>query len=663
LSGGIGDTDSAVRRFRPDLEGLRAVAVVLVLLYHAKVPGFAGGYVGVDVFFVLSGFLITGLLYDELHSTGRISFANFYARRARRLLPAAGLVLMCTLAASAWLLSSARLSTVAADVSAAALYISNLRFGIQANDYFQASSAPSPVLHFWSLSVEEQFYIVWPAILVLAYGGFRRVRASYLRLLATMLTLGLVSLIAAVTLTGVNQPWAFFLLPTRAWELALGGVLALIPTQLQGLSPRRAGTASAIGVLLIVVAALLYDDTTPFPGYFAILPVVGAALVIAGGSRRPIPLAGRVLSLPPFRFLGRISYSVYLWHWPLIVFGSLVLGIEWVPVLALAAIPVAAATQQWVEGPFRVGRFIGTRARRNLLQAAGVGATVVVAAFAVSQVGAGPVALADLTPTLAAPLAGRAAPCPLASVRDSAACVLGRATEYQSTVVVFGDSHAQSWVPALQELADVGSWRLVNLTYGGCPSVAATVFSWSTKAVNQDCDTWREAAFSRVVAERPNLILITNSWGYALMTAGNRLDPQWNAAPPSWAAAWSSALIETLSRLAPLHARIVVMGDTPDLSYSRVDPLACVAQHSTDLGACTGSGSASIPAITNELTKAVATSHGATYIDPTPWLCGANGCPSVIGRNLVYSDGYGHLTAPFVMSLVEDLRASLPPIR
>ncbi len=214
--------------FRPDIEGLRAIAVVLVLLYHASVPGVTGGYVGVDVFFVLSGFLITGLLVRELDATGTISLAGFYARRVRRLLPAAMLLILATVVASTVVLSPLRAGDVARDGIAAALYTSNLRFAFQATDYLQSELPPSPLLHLWSLGVEEQFYLFWPALLLLATRGVANVGSLRLRrigLLATAVAAG--SFVLSLWLTNASEPWAFFSLPTRAWELGIGALLAV----------------------------------------------------------------------------------------------------------------------------------------------------------------------------------------------------------------------------------------------------------------------------------------------------------------------------------------------------------------------------------------------------------------------------------------------------
>jgi peptidoglycan/LPS O-acetylase OafA/YrhL len=647
-----------------------------------------------------------------VRSTHGISLTAFYARRARRLLPAAGFVLLCTLAASVWLLPAFRLPAVTTDVVSAGLYVSNMRFGLQANDYFQATAAVSPVLHFWSLSVEEQFYIFWPAVLLFAHNGLPNVGTPRARVVATMIALGAVSLVGAIWLTGVNQPWAFFLLPTRAWELAAGGLLAVLARRLVAIPRPLASIASVAGVAFVVAAALLFDDNTPFPGLAAILPVAGAVLVILGGFAQPVTLPSRVLSLGPFRFLGRISYSLYLWHWPILVFGIAILGASWAPVLALAAIPVAAASQRWIEEPFRRGRFIGVMPSRNLLQAAGVGVIVVAAAFAISPPAAtgdtyaatgggalpsplvasseapGPgsgepsssfvapstvptlapdnppvpcsnCTASDLTPSLKDPLAGRIEGCNDADIPDPTKCVLGYAAGETATVAVFGDSHAASWAPALEQLALIHRWRVLDLTQGGCPSVATPVWSSTLKREHTECDAWREAVFARLAAEQPTLIIISNVSQWSLMSGGVRIDQA--ARPPArWAALWSKGLETTLARLAPLHSTLVVIGDVPNPYQGGLDPLACMAQHPTDFQACRTSRDTAVPTAVHDLERTIAISHGAVFVDPTSWLCDATSCPEVIARYVVYADVSGHLTAPFGLSLAGRLLAAVP---
>ena len=365
--------------FRPDLEGLRGIAIVAVLMFHAGVPSVGGGFVGVDVFFVLSGFLITGLLVREREERGRVNLAAFYARRARRILPAAVVVIVVTLAASALVLPPLDLVRVAGDAVASALSVGNIRFAADAADYFAAGGQPSPFLHYWSLGVEEQFYLLWPALLILATAlGRPRVGA------AVALTAILVaSFAASLYLTDVAQAWAFYSLPTRAWQLALGGLIAVGSTRM-ATEGRTAGivlgTLGWAGLAVIVASAVLIDPTTAYPGTAALLPCLGAAAVILGGAGRHS--ARLVLELLPLRFLGRISYSLYLVHWPILVLpaAGLAIGDE-LPLgarigLALVSVPVGWACYRLVELPVHRGRRFAMRPSRTLALA---GATIAAA--------------------------------------------------------------------------------------------------------------------------------------------------------------------------------------------------------------------------------------------------------------------------------------------
>lgn len=344
--------------FRADIEGLRGLAIALVVLYHSGLA-LSGGFIGVDVFFVISGFLITGLLLRDRELHGAIRFAAFYARRARRLLPAAALVAIVTLIAADRLMSPLDRPSVSLDGAAAALSVANIRFALT-TDYFSPVGATSPFLHFWSLGVEEQFYILWPALLALAAAWRPRLGA------AVVLTIVLVaSLAAAILVTDQSPSTAFYLLPTRAWQLAAGGLLAVgasafdRPPRLVVAGGRiLLGLAAWVGLGLIAGVAVVLDSSVAYPGLVAIVPTVGAVLLIAGGG---LPFGpGVLLRTLPMRFLGRISYSLYLWHWPVLVLGGLAIGGtlglgQSIGLVALAVV-LAAATWALVEEPFRRGR-------------------------------------------------------------------------------------------------------------------------------------------------------------------------------------------------------------------------------------------------------------------------------------------------------------------
>jgi peptidoglycan/LPS O-acetylase OafA/YrhL len=361
---------STRRGFRPDIEGLRAVAVVAVVLYHAHVRALSGGYVGVDVFYVISGFLITDLLWRELGRDGRVSFAGFYARRARRLLPAAMLVLVVTVVASLAWLPPLQVASVWMDALACALYVGNYRFAFQQTNYLQASPSTSPLLHYWSLGVEEQFYVVWPLLLVAASLVWWRRRPSRAGASAALLVVSAASFGLSLWLTHANEPLAFFSLPTRAWELGLGGLLALGAPQLRHL-PREVGAVLAwAGLGAIVVACFVFGSDTPFPGTAALLPVLGAGGLIAGGTTAGAAGPVVVLGTIGARAVGRISYSWYLWHYPALIIGPYAIGgtvPEWgYLLLAAGSGLLAVLTYRFVERPTRFAPWLTRSPRRSL---------------------------------------------------------------------------------------------------------------------------------------------------------------------------------------------------------------------------------------------------------------------------------------------------------
>jgi peptidoglycan/LPS O-acetylase OafA/YrhL len=355
----VGTTPDKKMGFRPDIEGLRGIAVLLVLVNHVT-SWVTGGYVGVDVFFVISGFLITLLLIRELKQTGRIAFKQFYARRVRRILPAATAVIIATMCGS-WLWGpSTQHHSVSIDGMLSAVSGINYRLATSGTDYF-ANTTPSPFQHYWSLAVEEQFYLFWPLLLVAAWGIGKWFGKAWLTLAVALTVITAGSLWLSVTVTQSSQPWAYFSLPTRAWELAVGGIVALASTALShGLRARIAAPMTWIGLGLIGVAAWYFNDSTSFPGYMAIVPVYGAALVIAGGCAAPRFGAQAVLGLMPLRFVGKISYSLYLWHWPVVVLapsflGRELTGLDRAAVVALSFV-LAIVSYYAVEEPFRRNR-------------------------------------------------------------------------------------------------------------------------------------------------------------------------------------------------------------------------------------------------------------------------------------------------------------------
>jgi len=671
--------------FRPDVEGLRAVAVGAVLLYHAGVPFAPGGYVGVDVFFVISGFLITGLLVRELESTGTVELARFYSRRAKRLLPLTVVVLGAVVLLSWLLFDPVRMDEVSLGVVASGLYVMNWLLAARAADYFAAGLQASPVQHFWTLAVEEQFYLIWPTLLLAVAWWCRRVGRGLRPALAVAFAAVAVSSLAySIYSTELQAGAAYFSTLTRGWELALGGMLALVPASRLGLqSPWLVGVLAWTGLGAIAFATFRFNDATLFPGYAALVPTLGTAAIIAAGfatisaSTKASP-AG-LLTLGPVRHVGRISYSWYLWHWPSLVFAAAIWGelspLEGIAVLAASYVP-AVLTNRLVEKPFLHSKTLTRYPRKALALGA---------ACTVSSVALG-LGLFALTPTVPeAPesqISGAAAlrndhplqksaravhPTPREAETkehrpqmyadgchlnppetEVPECVYGNPSS-KTTVVLFGDSHAMQWFPALNELAKERNWRLVGLTKAVCPPAEVHIYNASLRRAYRECDEWRERMLGRIVEENPSLIVTSSLPTYKPREDGRRL--RGDASEEAMVDGYAS----TLKKLRGTGAQVALVEDVPHPDKNIPE---CVSRSLDHLERCAFPRSKALgfPPV-NPL--AAAEVEGVRLIDPTPMVCPEKKCASVIGDALVYRNG-SHLTATYVRTLTPWLGKQLP---
>ena len=659
--------------FRPDIQGLRAIAVLAVLVDHAGVPFFGGGYVGVDVFFVISGFLISGQLLDRLQTDGRIGFADFYARRARRILPAALVVLALSVVGALIWMPPLLLPQTLGDAIATALYVPNYAFAAQGTDYLTVG-APSLFQHYWSLGVEEQFYLLWPALLGLIY----LVRRSRLLLGIAISVVIVVSLALCIAMTARDQPWAFFPLWTRAWELGAGGLLAVVIGRGSRERPLLPAVVAAVigwaGLTAIAASTVAFSSATAFPGVAAVLPVAGAAAVILGGSvpsrGGPVLLLGR----RPLLFLGAISYSLYLVHWPILVLARAAAGpyaeLPGIVTVALgiAAIPVAWALHRLVEDPVRrAGWLSRARARRALVATgAGVAAVAALSALALavtvvqplddghsvfaSEPSAPPVATAVVPANLEPSL--RAAADDNPALYDDGCevgytpsvphpCLFGDAAAPR--VVLFGDSHAAQWFPALNEAARAGAFRLETQTKSACPSAEAELVWGGGPYVR--CDRWRDAVIAQLRADPPALVILAN---YSAPDFADRTDE---------AGQWQRGLESTIAQLSAF-TRVVVIADTPDL---KEDPAICLSAHLDSASLCGRPSSVALDSPARIAERRATASTGTPFIDLTSYLCTADLCPAIIGSTLVYRDSH-HLTATFSTTMADVLAARITPL-
>jgi peptidoglycan/LPS O-acetylase OafA/YrhL len=701
---------SRLRGFRPDIEGLRALAVLAVVLYHAGVPGFGGGFVGVDVFLVISGFLITRHLLAELTTTGRVRLLRFWARRVRRLLPAATVVTVVTVVAGWLVLDPLRARDLVTDALYTAGYAMNWHLAAQGTDYLTATAEPSALQHYWSLAVEEQFYLVWPVLLVAAAAVLRvrrrtpvgttgratariAARRSTLVVACLLVVVLAVSLLACLQQTGSAQPFAYFGLHTRAWELAAGALVAVAADRLGHLGGRTAAVLTWAGAMAVAVAVVGFSDRTVFPGVAALLPVLGSAAVVAGGCSAPRHGVEVILARNPLQVVGALSYGWYLWHWPLLQLVPAAVGhpldLRHRLLVSLVGLALAAVSYALLEYPVRRLRWPELRPARGVaLGVAMAGATAAVAAVSLvtlpDVVGTGSrqsttdlaagdgVSASDLvarqvssslaitevpsnlTPsigsaagTLPAPQTDEGCHASFADTRPRTDCVYGDRSASR-TMVLFGDSHALQWFPAVDRIAKDEGYRLVSMTKSSCTPFAVTTFNEALRRTYSECDTWRRRAVSAIRGLDPSLVVVSTLTGVR--------DHGLDGGGAGFNRAWADGAGRTVRDLRAGGSQVAVVDDTTNPGQ-RVP--ACLAGSLDDAGACAYYRAGGLyPPARRAAQRAAVVEAGAADVDPTPWLCAADRCPVVVGNLLVFRDEQ-HLSTAYARYLAPPLRAAL----
>ncbi len=667
-------------------------------------PGVSGGFIGVDVFFVVSGFLITGLLWREAAETGTVRTARFYGARARRLLPAAVTVLVATCFAATVLLPPLQARSVLGDGIASALYVGNYRFAIRGTDYLAADAPPSPVQHYWSLGVEEQFYLLWPALIIgtawlLAYVARRTGTTATRSVAPYVLVLGLlaaVSFVLSLLWTDTSPSWAFFSLPTRAWELAVGGLVALTAGAWRQLPGPSAALVGWGGLALIVVTCTQIGDKTPYPGTTALLPVLGTALVIGAGCATPYVGVGRFLSKPAMRSIGRLSYSWYLWHWPVLMLAPALLGqpLGLTSRLAMAAVSfgLAILTLHLIENPLRFWPSLTSSAQRSLavggvLTAVAVGVCLVLLGVRPVPVGQGmaaapvaPLANSSVDPPggipvplsvrdqLVAAVAKSAVPGPVPANLTPAlnaiakpevfvnGCVLSWRDVAQpecasgdagapTTVALVGDSHAAMWHPALEPVARERHWRLETMSKVLCPFLDLPTNSPYLGRKFTECEQWRGSVMARLFKERPQLIVLDMSRRYGADFGFTSYDQ-----------AWQDRLTLVVQTLRRTGARVLVLGPVAD-PHTTVP--TCLSAHMDNAVACAPARADGLNDGGIAAERAAVAAGGGQYADLSDFVCTADRCPVVVGNTLVYRDDnhltieYAKVLAPLLTEMVE----------
>mgnify|MGYP003583685340 CR=1 FL=1 len=657
--------------FRPDIQALRAIAVLLVLIYHVWPSLLPGGYIGVDVFFVISGYLITSLLRRELQATGTISFVDFYARRARRLLPASLLLLTAVLAATYALQPMIYWRETAGDVIAGVFYAENWWLHFKSLDYLAANESPSVVQHFWSLSLEEQFYFGWPLLMLAVYALARR-SAGHDPLAALRSTLWVVvalSFAFSVWTALQGAPGAgYFSTWTRVWQLGAGGILALGV----GAAGSSRPWALLLGLSMIALSAILLAGGGAYPGWWALLPTLGAVLCLADGPSFSAWLSTRWMKWSPVQWVGDISYSLYLWHWPIVVFGKAYFpeGYDWLSGIGVVALSMAlaAASKRWIEDVFRYGSLKAASSAKVLVISVAASLSVAVLAlllfFAVPEEEEQPAAAypgaAALTSGVSGVKEGDFVPALVNVERDVAAayaqgciqqvesaevlrCVYGR-DDAAVKIALVGDSHAVHWIPAFEELVRLYDIQVVAMTKTSCPLSDIAVYHNALKRDYDSCLEWSRNVVSELKGSDIGYVVVSQSPSYMLSSSvGDRMA----AVGPL-----SDGMVKLWKELQASGKKVIPLRSTPWQSKVMRE---CAANNPWPFDACAGDENR---VLFDSAIPVAARKAGVTQIDLSPYFCISGKCPAVIGGVFVYRDN-AHITATYARTLAPMLLSQL----
>ncbi|CAN1506828.1 COG1835 Predicted acyltransferases [Candidatus Nanopelagicaceae bacterium] len=605
----------------PQIQALRAFAAMLVVIYHAGIT--SGGYIGVDIFYVISGYLITGLLLRELDKTGTLGLRAFYLRRVKRLLPTSFFVLFITAITAWYLYPTSMRADLGKDIAAAGIYISNYLFAFWQMDYQNLSAIPPVVIHYWSLAVEEQFYLFWPFIILALYkkGGRRRVGQG-------VVAISIASFLFSLYQTSVEPIWAFYSLPTRAWELGVGALLLYIPARI-----KFSQNYLWIALALFIYGTFIFRDSTPFPGTAALVPVFATAISLAAVHSWP-KIINRIGTHRVIQWLGEISYPLYLWHWPLLVIPAVYLGrglhIYEKLICVLATLIFADLTHRFIEEPLRHAQLPAKTVIRGGVIATAISLSM---GLAINSSHSDVVTLADgskysLAEIMKKPLVYDDGCHVNNGETSSPDCTYGLRGAKRK-IVLFGDSHAAQWFPTLEKLANEKGFELISLTKSACPGPAVTKVD-TGEYKNRDCFAWREYAFNRIKKINPDAVLVSGFQHFEV--------PSQYSSRESW---WREGEVKTYKSLQGSSQHIIYISDTP---HPNRDIPSCIAAGNLDR--CNGS-ERSTPIF----------SPGYQKINPTSWLCDRN-CPGVINGLVTYRDS-SHLSVAMARALSPQLEAAL----
>jgi peptidoglycan/LPS O-acetylase OafA/YrhL len=689
-------------RVRPEIQALRALAVGAVVFNHLWPLRLQGGFIGVDIFFVISGFLISGQLIREFETSGRIALGNFWARRARRLLPAALLVLVAVVFAIVIFLPITIWQAMMGEIVSSALYFENWKLIAQAANYFTSADAASPVTHYWSLSVEEQFYVAWPLIVVGAALAMRAIKKRAIGAIAVAFALvAILSLAYSVWITNTSPSAAYFSTFARGWEFALGGVLAVGSRRFV----LRTGIAAAIGWLgwlLLIASFFVINEQSHFPGYIALLPVLGTVCVIFGGTPQTPFSATRIVRVRPVQFIGNISYGVYLWHWPPIIVIPYILGHplswKWKVLIIVGTIAAAWVTKKVVEDPVRTLRFfVAGRSWRTFV------ATAVAFALVLTLAGSYNHSVDVRRAAVVAQLASAAAPssaskcfaaAALATAANKAACTTkfdlanpdaalinsvnqgnpvdmgttcqqdplnpvvlscefgASAATASMTVAMVGDSHAGHYIQAFNELATAHNWRVILYLHSSCPAALSDTVapSWDP-SIGPACHVWEKSVIAEIAADKSIDLVVTSS----LSREYNSYDSTGTLISHDLAGDYEKAW----TVWANAGKKVFVLGDVPDMNLGDIP--TCLAESKTSDDPCTQTRVKALTPDPMVLGVKALNNPNVSLFNTDKYICTATKCHSVVGGIPVFADAT-HLNGSFSRSLAPYIYAAMPAI-
>jgi peptidoglycan/LPS O-acetylase OafA/YrhL len=641
--------------YRLDIQGMRAIAVLLVFFAHANWFGFSGGFVGVDIFFVISGYVITQLLFKQYQHQGTITLHQFYARRLQRLFPLLLITILVTSLVSFLVMIPLEQLAQYDSAKSAVLWLSNLFFINSNVDYFAFSSRDNIYLHTWSLGVEEQFYLLWPLLILLAARFAPKSWSKSSALIIVIITVTLTSFLFLAYMTNKANNYAFYLMFTRAWQFGLGALILLLHTSknrhhLFSQPNFTLEAASILGVALLFFATTMFDHNTPYPNWQVLLPTIGTALLLLPRYTHGFTFIGKLLATKPLVFIGNISYSFYLWHWVLLLISMRM--VKYFPFMNTAfafllTFIISILTYRFIETPFRNSQKLRKQPKLVIIGSLSMMALMVLILNGLESYSS------HLSEANSQKLLTSARyNIPVASSEKcndwyhSAVvkkCEFGN-TQSKNKIVLFGDSQLTQWSPAIIEHYEKLGWHIVSITKNGCPIINRSFFYYRILSVYTVCDNWRNAAIKDIQDIRPKILVMGNSSGY-----------------PFTKTQWIEGSKEIIQQLLPFVDRIKLIAGTPKLDFDGPYCLARARWMSHFIDGLEQQQCAR--PLHNDKTwnwQELLTSDydRVQFINLANLICPNNICMASHNQQLTYRDSQ-HLSIEFVLSLKQALISQL----